>query len=188
MPLEDFAKIKGVTKKAIDAQVQGLNDADRQQFSQKLASRVVDANEVPNNLERFQQNQQHALDTLDEVKSSNLQSQLTRTAGDAEDEFGQGLKSTTSVFKNALPQEAENLAQKAESTAQKAKTALSDVAKVGEDVGKGAVEGEEGGPLGDIIGGVIGLGTALGGLFSARKAAHHVAPAQTLNFAIQSGA
>ena len=193
MPKEDFAKIKGITKDAIDNQVQSLNPVEKQQFSQSLLRRVQGPDDIPDDLERFQANQQHALDALDEVKGNQLTSQLTRAGADAEDEFGQGLKSTTTVFKNTVDQ-AGDLANKAEAvaktTAENAgKTAEKVGGKLAEDVGKGALEGGEADPEGgEVVGALIGVGTFLGGLLSARHRAHHIASGPIMNYAIQQGA
>jgi hypothetical protein len=194
MPKEDFAKIRNVSLNAIDANIKQLSPEDKEQFQQKLAGRVVDAEQEPDKILRFQQNQQHALDVLDEIKNSNLVSQITRTPGDVTDEFGQGLKSTTTVFKNSVSN-AESLAGKAEGAAQDTLKGLKDIKKVSkiksltEDIAKGAVEGEEGDPEGGaVVGAVVGLGTFLGGLFAARHKAHHISAGPIMNFAIQQGA
>jgi len=186
MTNEEFNQVKGITKNAIDAQVQQLNPVERQQFAQKLQAKVQDADDIPNDIERFKVNQQHALDSLDELKSSNLQSQLTRVTAD-DDAFQGGLKSTTSVFANKA-KDVEQVAQKAVNVESKGKEVLEQAGKLGEDIGKGAIEGEEAGPVGDIVGAVVGVGTFLSGLFASRHAAHHVSAAPILNYSIQEGA
>lgn len=189
MPKEDFQAVRSITKDAINARVQQLNPQDKAQFQQKLASRVVDADEQPDEILRFQTNQQHALDALDEVNQSNMVSQLSRTGGDAADEFGQGLKSTTTVFKNAVD-ESEQVASKAATAAKETlgQKIKSGVAKLGEDVGKDAVEGGEGDPEGgEAIGALIGAATFVAGLIKGRHKAHHVSGGQIMNYAMQAG-
>jgi len=208
---EEFSQVKGITKQAIDAQVQQLSPIDKQLFTQDLKDRVTSADIIPNDIARFKANQQHAIDSLERVKSwnqnvsnvdvhngpnynapnnnasmdSQLKSQLTNVTDD-DDAFQGGLKSTTQVFANKADA-VEQVAQKAEKVESKGKEFLNQASKLGEDVGKGAVEGEEGGPLGDIVGAAVGVGTFLSGLFAARHAAHHVSAAPILNYAIQEG-
>lgn len=194
MPKEEFAKIRGVTKNAIDADIQSLNPQDREAFRNSLARRVQDADAIPDDLERFQANQQHALDALDEVRGNQMISQLTRTAADASDEFGQGLKSTTTVFKNTVdkaPDLASQAAKVEDVVPKVAKIAKKGekLAELGEDIGKGALEGGEADPEGgEIIGALVGAGTFLGGLLTARHKAHHISAGPILNYAIQQGA
>ena len=204
MSNEEFSQIKGITKDAIDAQVQQLSPIDKQLFTEDLKDRVVDADIIPNDIERFKVNQQHALDSLDRVRSwnnnvshidpddanapaeSQLRSQLTNFT-DPDEDFQGGLKSTTEIFANKA-KETENVVQKAQKVESKGKEVLDTVGKFGEDVGKGAVEGEEGGLAGDIVGALVGVGTFVSGLLSARHAAHHISAAPILNYAIQQGA
>lgn len=116
-------------------------------------------------------------------------SQITKTAGDAADEFGQGLKSTTTVFKNAAD-EGEVVAGKA---AQAVKQTLGTkikqgFEKLGEDVGKDAAEGGEAEPEGgEGVGALIGAATFIAGLLKGRHKAHHVPGGQIMNFAMQAG-